>query len=231
MAKIRKDISGQWFSKWFVIRPEPTPGSRNRKRKWECICQCKIKNDNTYDINEIILVDGNSLRSSKSISCGCSFKIHNGDSTNHKKFYIAHNMMRYKCYNPENKEYHNYGGRGIIVCDRWLDSKNGYNNFKEDMFESYNKHLELFGPEETTLERIDVNGNYEPSNCTWATRQEQSSNLRKNRLFECISPTGQIFQSKCQSEFARQIGIRQQDIYACLSGKQKTSHGWKFRRI
>jgi hypothetical protein len=80
--------------------------------------------------------------------------------------------MKRRCHYVNDAEYHNYGGRGIKVCDRWLNS---FDNFLADMGE---KPLNL------TLERIDVNGNYEPNNCKWATWTEQSFNKRnslKNR--------------------------------------------------
>ena len=71
-----------------------------------------------------------------------------------------------RCHNPKNSRYENYGGRGIKVCDRWLD----INNFIEDMYPSYQESL--------TSDRIDVNGNYEPDNCRWATNQVQGRNSR-----------------------------------------------------
>lgn len=76
--------------------------------------------------------------------------------------------MKTRCYNPSTKSFKNYGGRGIKVCSKWKDS---YKLFEDDMLPSYSNGL--------TLERINVNGNYEPSNCTWKTRQEQSLNTTR----------------------------------------------------
>lgn len=84
------------------------------------------------------------------------------------KEYICYHHIKGKCYNPKNSDYKYYGGRGIIMSDRWLES---YENFLEDMGRSPSK--------EYTLERKDVDGNYCKENCCWASRQVQASNRRK----------------------------------------------------
>ena len=71
--------------------------------------------------------------------------------------------MRHRCYNPKDKDYPRYGGRGIKVCDRW----HIFTNFFNDMYDSFILHVKKYGLRNTTLDRINVDGNYEPSNCEW----------------------------------------------------------------
>jgi hypothetical protein len=92
--------------------------------------------------------------------------------TKHRLF-VAYQDMLLRCYNPKATNYKNYGGRGIIVCERWRDSINaqGLRNFIEDMNPTFVEGL--------TLDRRENNGNYEPSNCKWSTWKEQRNNQRR----------------------------------------------------
>lgn len=85
--------------------------------------------------------------------------------------------MKQRCMNPKCERYKSYGARGIKVCDRWKDS---FVAFKNDMYESYLDHVEKYGEKDTTLDRIDIDGNYCKENCRWATNIEQSLNKRRN---------------------------------------------------
>ena len=120
--------------------------------------------------------------------------------------------MKRRCLNPNDKFYKDYGGRGITVCDEWADKKNGHNNFQKWAVENG-------WSEGCSIDRIDVNGNYEPSNCRWATSKEQANN-RRNNLFITIHG-----KTKTAQEWADQIGISERAFVSRLN------YGWNEDRL
>lgn len=133
---------------------------------WLCRCDCG---------NEKNII-GESLRNNKTKSCGClrDEKIKKGLTNKHNmsntRLYRIWNAMKRRCLTKTNDTFEHYGGRGIKICNEWIED---YMNF-------YNWAINSGYSDELTIDRIEVNGNYEPSNCRWITIQEQQNNKRNN---------------------------------------------------
>ena len=150
-----------------------------------------------------------------------------GVKTKDKKFYSAWQNLRTRTGNENYDHYNSYGGRGINS-----DYFANFIDFYDTMYESYKEALEKYGKDSCiSIDRIDVNGNYEPSNCQWIPMCDQHGNTQKNKRFKAISPDGEEFYSKNQSEFAREHNLSDKQINACLSGRFKTTQKWRFSFI
>ena len=180
---MKKDITGQTFGRWSVIKEVP---ERSPSRNVQYLCRCECGTER--------VLTGYMLRSGQSKSCGCynrealkrkrPYREKHGLS--HHKLYSIWTKMKQRCEKENDPTYKYYGGRGITVCEEWHDNKQFFKWAKENGYK-----------EGLTLDRVDVYGRYEPSNCRWVTRTEQANNKRNTRYIEYEGETYPL------GEFAR----------------------------
>lgn len=183
-----EDLTGQVF--WNMTVLEYCGTNKRHRSLWRCKCKCG---------NEKVVV-GSELKRGKTKSCGCMNETING--LYKSRLYRIHHMMKCRCYTESTTAYPIYGGRGIKICDEWL-GKNGFMNFyKWAMKNGYEDNL--------SIDRIDVNGNYEPDNCRWATHKEQSNNTRSNHIIEFNGESLTVIQ------WARRLGLNHNTLYKRL---------------
>ena len=187
------------YGRLTVLGESPDRSSDGRVM-WRCRCDCGT---------EIVRI-AKAVKSGNTKSCGC---INKERLTAQNKATAKHGMtgtrahtawinMQERCLNPNHNSYHRYGGRGVKICQRWLDS---FTNFHDDMGDP---------PKGMSLDRIDVDGDYEPSNCRWATDEEQSNNRENNRYLE--------FGGKKQTiaQWAREVGMSREAL------RYRINAGW-----
>ena len=183
---------GDKFGHWTVIEG-PIKDKKTYHKQYLCECDCKNKTHK--------YVDEQNLKRGLSSSCGCAtiesaknrMTIHGQSKT---RLFVIWVGMRQRCFNPNVDCYERYGGRGITVCEEW---KNSYETFRDwALSHGYKENL--------TIDRIDVNGNYEPSNCRWATNKEQSNNRRSNLSITYQGENHNV------AEWAEILGINRETI-------------------
>lgn len=176
------DMAGQVINGVAVIRL----GGRTAGRPaWECVCTC----------GKTFLATGTTLRSGNASKCPACIPAQRIEiATKHggvgSPEYISFSAMKQRCSDPKNKRFDRYGGRGIQVCERWLNS---FSNFLEDM-----------GPKPSpnhSIERLDTDKNYEPGNCVWATKEVQANNRSNNTRIEIDGRVQNL------SQWAKETGV------------------------
>lgn len=199
-----RDIIGERFGSLIVLRrvEDKISPKGYKKPQYECICDCG---------NKKIAVRGN-LLTGNTTSCGCYKKeldhkrfLKHGHAENPDKLYQKWSSMRSRCYNSNATNYKNYGGRGIKVCAEWND----YEVFRKWAIDNGYK-------EGLTIDRIDVDGNYEPGNCRFTTMKEQNNNRRTTNFH--------TYNGNTQSEmkWAEEYGISYNTL------KTRLKYGWSF---
>lgn len=198
-----KDLTGLEFGKFKVI--SKTDERRNGHIVWECLCEC----------GTVFRASGKTIRNGGTTSCGCA-RIKHGESTT--RLYDIWIHIKDRTMNPDSWSAENYYDRGITLCEEWLD------------YPTFSTWAKANGyTEDTTIDRIDVNGNYEPSNCRWTTPLQQANNRRTCIMIE--------FNGKTQSlaDWAREIGVsydtirsryrREWTVERMLTTKQQIKRG------
>lgn len=162
--QIRLHLEGERYGKLVVMEEAESIYSKTGKmiRRWKCKCDC----------GNITIVRHGDLRNGSTVSCGCynyekesAAKTHGYSRT---KLGNVFEGMKQRCNNPKNKNYEKYGGRGIKICTEWLNDPKKF--FDWAIKNGYKEGL--------SIDRIDVNGNYEPDNCRWADNEAQCLNQR-----------------------------------------------------
>lgn len=177
---------------------------------WLCKCDC----------GHLKIVKGSSLRSGVIKSCGCLWaeqKYKNFDSGRAKKSHgfphgrklkDLYKNMKNRCYDKKNKRYKNYGGRGIVVCDEWLNDRRGF--YAWAINNGYDPKLQI--------NRIDNDGNYCPENCNFITQKENVNNTSWNHAVTWLGKTQSI------SMWAAEMGVRSQAL------QHRFTRGWDLER-
>lgn len=191
------DRLGERYGRLLVTERAPNKSATDTNARWKCVCDCGRET----------VQYGQDLKRGKVISCGCwndekRFK-HGMANT---LVYGVWQQIHQRCGNPKAAGYENYGGRGIKVCERWKS----FENFVADMGVRSDGY---------SIDRINNDGDYEPSNCRWATTSQQLNNRRLNRVLELNG------ERKTIAEWSEQLGIKWDTIRSRVD-----RYGWTIER-
>ena len=187
-------------------------GNWNNNRNYNCRClKCgRIKRTQLKHLKNGLGVSHK--------TCGLGLK------QKDKRFYQIWCDMRKRTTNPNSSEWDNYGGRGISS-----EEYKFFIDFFDDMYQSYAEHKIKYGEKDTTLDRINPNGDYTKSNIRWATRIEQQNNTRDQlRTFIGISPVNEEYIFHNIKQFSLEHNLSKENVSATIRGVNKTCSGWKF---
>jgi len=183
MGRKAIDLTGKKFGRLLVIQRSYIHSGSGHLAMWDCVCDC----------GKLHTTDSDSLRSGGSQSCGCrqkemASKMAKINSTKHgmwgTRFYRIWYNVKKRGTGRELKGIY----PDIDICDRWLE----FDNFRDDMYESYLKHVEEFGEKDTSIDRINGKLGYYKDNCRWATVDEQSNNVLRNVFIDYDNKTQSI---------------------------------------
>jgi hypothetical protein len=202
-------LLGKKFGRLTVIDESKKRNKVSRSVLWKCRCECG-------NIKDIV---GVSLTNKMTLSCGCLGRERRKKATtkhgvfNETKFYYCFHGIKQRCQNEKASYYKDYGGRGI-KCE-WKDII----EFKNDMYESYLKHVKEHGEKETQIDRVDVNKNYCKENCRWVTIEQQMNNTRKSHLATHNGKTQTL------ARWARELNINYGTLCARIN-----DHKWSIEK-
>lgn len=170
----REDITGQKFGKLTTVKFNHRKERNGGNFRYYWLFKCECGKETVADISKV--------KAGLTTSCGCYLKKLQNEMGNrfrthgmsHQKFYNTYYRIISRCEYPKNNRYSIYGGRGIK--NLWQS----FEDFRNDMYESYLDHINQFGVKNTSIDRINVNGNYCKENCRWATNKEQALNKRNS---------------------------------------------------
>ena len=184
------DLTGQKFNKLTVLEfgyAKQQPSGRIYYF-WKCQCEC----------GNIKYVSTKGLRHGGTKSCGCIHPLINGLS--HTRLHKIWHGMKRRCYSKTCKNYQHYGEKGVVMCDEWLGDDGFLKFYNWSMANGYSEDL--------TIDRINPEGNYEPSNCRWATKKQQSNNQRNTKRYEYNGKNLSL------GEWADETGISRETLYS-----------------